>query len=138
MLLVTSGTPEEFRLARRTAVFKLASCYADRADRLLRLASEGRLLARTYAAPSTAKPALMAEAHFYAMQHDWRRAMSVCKHCNPVEWLPIAISLIKNLSREAKGGPFQTPRCEPVQEKQFKLLFSKEEKEQAAETVRRR
>jgi hypothetical protein len=128
VLFLTSGSPDEFRLVRRTAALKLASCKCTSCDssRLLRLASEGGELARTYATPATAKPALMAEAEFHAMQLDWRRAMAVCEHCDPVERLSIGTALIGHLAREVAGRAPHPPSCFPVNKERFELLFKNE------------
>ncbi|OHV96000.1 hypothetical protein AKG95_14135 [Janthinobacterium lividum] len=130
VLFITASNPAEFRLARQTAAFKLASCRCASCDeeRLMHFASKEGALARAYATPVAAMSALKAEAQFYAIKQDWRRAMSVCTNCSPAEWLAVATTLIKPLYRETNRLPIEPLKCQAVKKEQFDLIFNTDAK----------
>jgi hypothetical protein len=130
LLFVTSAEATSFRLMRRAALFRLASCeqaqnFPTRASQLALLAERSGYQVRQHAAPEQAMQTIRAEAEYYALLGDWRRAVSTCGRCNAWDMVKVASDLIIPLGRRQLKGPVSKPLvCEEISDTLYEEIVT--------------
>lgn len=134
---VTTANTLGFRILRRAAWFRVASCeYAAGATRRAReiatLAEASGVLVRQVALPEDALPAIRTEAEYYSLIKDWRRAVAVCEQCGATDKTRVAASLIGPLTARSEGvKPPKSFDCESFTPEGYDLFWTRQKTAEA-------
>jgi hypothetical protein len=130
VLYATSLQPEWFRLMRRAAFFRVATCQniagrADRAELIARMAESTGALARTHARQPDLVPTIKAEATYFSWRADWQKAVGACAQCDSAAMLAVGTELIPWLvSGKRKTPSPQVENCDQFTDDAFAAFYA--------------
>jgi hypothetical protein len=131
---VTAANTLGFRILRRAAWFRVASCEyvagaTSRAREIATLAEASGVLVRQVALPEDALPTIRTEAEYYSSIEDWRRAVAVCEQCGATDKTRVAATLIGPLASRSEGvKPPKSLNCEEFTKEGYDLFWTRQMK----------